>query len=602
MLAGVMLAMALAACSSAPKQPEQPDLSSPGDYAPLSRYLDARIPQQIGEAGIVGLSVALVDERRLIWSQGFGFSDLDGKIPATAETVYRTGSVAKLFTTALAMQQVEQGKMRLDQPIQRYLPDFSVRSRFGTPPVITPRLLMTHHAGLPANLLNGMWVGQPAPLETILPALKEEYLLYPPRYIYSYSNLGASVLGLALQRMTGQDFAALAGHALLQPLGMRQAAFATGLPLGKEVSRAYLDAETRTGELPLRDVPAGGLNASVNDLARFAQMTLAEGRIDGRRILKAETVAEMLRAQNADVEMDQGNTPVGLGWHLGRSFAQHEPMAEHSGATVAHRSLMRILPRQKLGVVILANTANAEGMIDELADEILAMAVEVKTGERPQPAPVPERASKQKLSEQEEQRYVGQYAGAFGYGTIEPGRRNLLGARRGLRAYFVDKRFDLFRRKDDSFGMKYQLIGLMDVTPHALSRVGVERRSLGGREVLLAHTPSGDSIVAEKIQPVPIPASWRARIGAYQVAESASGAMPDQVALIERDGFLMLQYNLPPFEDEVMAMPLKALSDTEAITLGVGNGLGYTVRVVPAPDGSERLRVLGYELQRQNAR
>ncbi|MDO4904570.1 MAG: serine hydrolase domain-containing protein [Lautropia sp.] len=585
----VSVAAALAACGSVPKAPGQ---VVQGDYASVTPYFAERIRYQMKENELVGLSVALIDDQRVVWSEGFGFSDRANETPATPDTVYRAGSVSKLLTSMLAMQLVEQGRMRLDRPVQRYVPEFSVKSRFVDAGPITLRQLMTHHSGLMANLSNGMWTGHPQPFETLLKDLKDEYVLYPPNYMFSYSNVGTTVLGIAVQRAAGRDFARLATQSLLKPLGMESSRFSMTLT-GENVSRAYQGGQ-EVSELPLRDVPASGLNTSVKDLSRFVRMVLAEGRAaNGRQILQPRTMVEMLRPQNAYVDMDQGSSPVGLGWHLGRRFESREPMIEHSGATVAHRALVRILPWQKLGVVLMANTGHAEEIIDELADEMLGLAMEVKTGVRPKDIEVPARMANQRLPEALRDAYVGQYTGAFGYGTIEM-------ARKGLRAHFVDKRFELFRREDDTFGLKYELMGMMDVTPHALSRVGLERRTLGGHEVLFVHTPAGGSIVAEKIEPEPIGPAWRRRAGNYVVdgVSREGSAVMSEVALIEKDGFLMLQYGFPPFEDEVIAMPLKILSDTEAIVRGVGNGLGYTLQVVKAPDGSERLRVLGYELKR----
>ena len=104
---------------------------------------------------IIGLSIALVDDQSVVWEQGFGFADKEKKLPATPETIYRLGSISKLFTATAAMQLADQGKLDIDKPVEVYLPEFSIKSRFTDAHAITPRNIMTHHSGLPRDYLKG---------------------------------------------------------------------------------------------------------------------------------------------------------------------------------------------------------------------------------------------------------------------------------------------------------------------------------------------------------------------------------------------------------------------------------------------------------------
>ena len=124
----------------------QTAVSSPADYGAAVAVLERFIAHEMTDKGIPALSIALVDDQRIVWSQGFGFADPKGKVSATAETIYRVGSVSKLFTDIAVMQLVEQGKIDLDAPVTRYLPDFRPRNLFGKP--ITLRQLMSHRSGL----------------------------------------------------------------------------------------------------------------------------------------------------------------------------------------------------------------------------------------------------------------------------------------------------------------------------------------------------------------------------------------------------------------------------------------------------------------------
>src|SRR5262245_34872590 len=116
-----------------------------GAYEQAARNLETLIRRELDDKGLPALSIALVDDQRIVWAQGFGLGDAARKTPATAETVYRVGSVSKLFTDLAVMQLVERGELDLDAPVTRYLPDFKPTNRFGMP--ITLRHLMTHRSG-----------------------------------------------------------------------------------------------------------------------------------------------------------------------------------------------------------------------------------------------------------------------------------------------------------------------------------------------------------------------------------------------------------------------------------------------------------------------
>src|SRR5262249_48776735 len=153
-----------------------------------------------------GLSIALVDDQRVVWAQGFGYADWELKIPATERTIYRAGSISKLFTDTAALQLAEQGRLNIDAPLQTYLPEFSIRQRVAKAAPITLRDLMTHHAGLPRDVLKGFQTTEPAAFDTLLTELGDEYAAYAPGQCFYYSNVGVTLLGSAIQRVSGEPF------------------------------------------------------------------------------------------------------------------------------------------------------------------------------------------------------------------------------------------------------------------------------------------------------------------------------------------------------------------------------------------------------------
>ena len=221
----LMITALLMGCFHSP--PPKPETRLPGDYAYTKEYIRWFVQQQIKKHDVTGVSLALVDDQRVVWAEGFGYADKAHNLPATPDTLYRAGSITKLFTATAMMQLVERGLIDLDQPITTYLPEFSFKTRFPDAPPITLRHILTHHSGLPRDIARGMWSSTPQPYTTVLDDLTTSYVLHPPNYIFSYSNLGMTVLGQVIERMSGEPYATYVSRAILNPVGMTTALIET---------------------------------------------------------------------------------------------------------------------------------------------------------------------------------------------------------------------------------------------------------------------------------------------------------------------------------------------------------------------------------------
>jgi CubicO group peptidase (beta-lactamase class C family) len=577
----------LSGCSIAP--PKKPDSVQIGDYSYLKTYMTWLIQREMSKQNVEGLSIAVVDDQQIVWSQGFGYEDKANRIAAAPETVYRVGSISKLFTDTLVMQLAEQNKLDIDKPLKTYLPNFAIKSHFPDAGPITPRNIMTHHSGLPGDLGNGMWTKNPVPFREVVIQLQDEYVAYPPNTIWSYSNLGITLLGAMLEQITTQAFSDYAYRQLLNPLGMTNAAFSQGLE-GEKASKAYQNHE-ESNEVALRDIPAGGLNANVMDLSRFIAMVLADGKANGKQILKPETLHEMLRTQNETVDLDV-DFKIGLGWLL-----SNKPdiglIAAHAGATLFHRSQLSIVPEHKLGVVVLANSPPSGDLMDKVTNTALKLAVAIKTGSH-----LPDDTKKtvietRGLTPQEQQVGAGQYATALGYIKLTRDGETLATELNG-------SSMDLVGREDGRFGIRYKLLGLIPIQPEELAEVSLSLRRIAGHDLALVHWQNATFVLGEKINPVPISASLRNRIGEYDVVNVAEGEanIPENCALRERDGFLMLEYSIPAYGLSNIAFPIAPWSDNEAIILGLGRGMHETVRLETI-NGQELLAYSGYLLRKK---
>jgi CubicO group peptidase (beta-lactamase class C family) len=592
------MALVVGACASAPQRPER---IATGDLRAVEQHLSERMAHAVQQGKAVGVSLAVIDDQRVVWSHSAGWADREQQRPATADTVYRMGSISKLFTVMAALQQVQDGRLDLDAPIERVLPEFAVRSRFAPAP-ITARLLMTHHAGLPRDQLAGMWGQRVADFRSVTAALADDELVYPPGQLLSYSNVGMSVLGHAVERAAGEPFEALLQRRLLDPLGMSTASFSQAQPATPQSATAY-DRKRRREEPALRDTPAGGLNVSVNDMARFVSLIFAQGRTaDGQTLLAPALVAESLRVQNAAVPLDLG-FGVGLGWMLATlepdPIVGGGPVAHHNGATAYHRAALYLLPEQRLGVVVASNSGQAGPLVSDLARTALALALEARTGQRGKAPPSRWQADPEPYTAAELEDLVGSWATVYGLAEI---RRD--GER--LEARIGPERFRLRRGTQGWLRAELLLLGgWLPVLDDTLRAVSLQARSVAGRQVLVASMGGQEMLVAERLPAAPdaltqrlaetVTSRWR------PVTAEGEFVMLERIELGQRAGWPVARPYVTIAGDGAPEWPLRALDEQRAVALGPLADSGPVLRRDAAGDGTG-WRFGGYRLQQEPGR
>jgi CubicO group peptidase (beta-lactamase class C family) len=588
LLVFVLLA-ALASCAAAPRKPAE---RVPGDYTHTREYTSWLIANEMRKHDVTGLSIALVDDQRVIWAQGFGFADKAKDVRAGPETVYQVGSISKVFTATSAMQLAERGRIDIDRPVRTYLPGFSIKSRFNPQTPITARQLMTHHSGLPRDVMKGMWTAQPEPFTRVLGHLADEYQAYPPGLVFAYSNVGVSLLGHLIQEVAGRDFASYIEESLLRPIGMTHAYLAPVIGAGERDSKGYRKGKEAT-VTPLRDLPAGGLHASVADLSRFMMVMFADGRAGNRQIIKRATLHEMWRVQNTDVPLDL-DLHVGLGWVLSAlgdaNIRNAGKVVHHSGGTPLFHSQLILLLERKLGVVVLANSASARPAVQKVAAEVLKLALEAKTGIA-QPPEVKWNEAAEAPSEETMRAFEGQYTTLIGAAEIT--RRW-----RGLRVEVAGLKLRMVPRGDGWFGLQYRLLGIIPISLSELDPYAIGRSSIAGREVVSVSDGYTRFLAGERLTPRAIPEAWQRRTGKYEIVNREQDEpLFDDPSLVIKNGLLLLQVTMAG-TDARGDIVVEPLSDTEALLLGPLAGAGETIRAMQV-DGVEMWRYSGYLFKRK---
>jgi len=588
----LIVILVLAGCSGAPVKP---DRIIPGNYDYAKEHLTWLIHKEMKRNKVVGVSIAIVDDQKVVWAQGFGYSDLQNEKPASAETIYRIGSISKLFTAMATMKLVEDGRVDIDRPLKNYLPQFSVRTRFPDSGPITPRTIMTHHSGLPSSIAKGMWTSEPP--AKLLDRLKDEYTAYPTNYVLAYSNTGVALLGLMIEQVINTNFCKYVDQSILSPIGMQQSSFKRSAVVEGLLSKGYRNGK-KMEQVPLRDVSAGSMYSNVNDLSLFMQMVFAGGNVGGHQILSRQTIEEMLRPQNQDAPLESPN-PIGLGWFLQRYSLSEENgkmiVASHGGGTPLFRTSLAILPEKKLGVVVLTNSTEGGKILGKVSREALKSALEAKIGKtierQEEKIAPPDKVATEALLDS----VVGRYATLSLLGSIERNGTN-------IDATFDNYKFRLVPSSNGKFGVARKFLGIFPMKKIGsleLAKLQAMPVNIDDRQLLSIRYKNKPWFYAEKIDPAPLPNTWQNMLGRYQIVNPDPKGSPQDITLSNEKDVLVLRYKNPLWHAGEAKNYLNPRSANEALTLGIGRSSGETMRMIEI-DGETGLLIWGYKMKKIN--
>jgi CubicO group peptidase (beta-lactamase class C family)/D-alanyl-D-alanine dipeptidase len=378
-VSAVVILVALLASQPTSSATAQPVIEPREPYLEVARKLEPWLTAELQAKGLPALSIALVDDQRIVWARGFGFADPARKVPATAESVYRVGSVSKLFTDLAVMQLVEQGKIDLDRPVSSYVPEFAPRNPYKT--AITLRQLMSHRSGLVREPPVGHYFDpSPPTLEDVVRSLATTTLVFEPGTRTKYSNAGVTVVGAVVEKAAGEPFAAAIDRALLRPLRMSRSSFHPGNALSAQIAHGLMwtyDGQTvATPTFLLGTGPAGNLVSSVVDLSHFLSFLFADGASPEGRLIKPETLRAMIEPQLGK----PGESPgFGLGFAI--SKLENDRRIGHGGAIYGFATEVQALPDARLGAIVVATADCANGFTQHAAETALRLMLAVRRGQ-----------------------------------------------------------------------------------------------------------------------------------------------------------------------------------------------------------------------------
>lgn len=319
----------------------------------VEAFLDGIVPLQLKEHDIAGATVSVVKDGKLLFARGYGYADVAKKKPVSAqETMFRPGSVSKLFTWTAVMQLFEQGKLDLDRDVNSYL-DFKIPDAFDKP--ITLKNIMTHTPGFEEQIKDLFIPGPASPdlgqyLKTHIPKR-----IFPPGTVPAYSNYATALAGYIVERVSGRPFNEYVDENIFKPLGMTHSTFAQPLPtsLAPAMSNGYQLASD--GPKPFEVVgafPAGSMSSSAIDLAQFMLAHLQSGQLGEKKILNPETARLMHSRLFA---LDDAANAMCYGFY--EESRNGRRIIGHGGDTIYFHSDLHLILDPGVGFFISYNSA-----------------------------------------------------------------------------------------------------------------------------------------------------------------------------------------------------------------------------------------------------
>ena len=331
----------------------------------LRSEIDSTYTTLLKRNKVTGTSIAIVDNGEIVYATGYGFSDLENKKKADANTIYGIGSITKTFTALSIMQLQEQKKLRVTNSIKDYLIDLKTENPFNDSNQIYISDILCHTSGLPSDIANGFFVDNPPTISWVIKELNKQRLISPRRYISAYSNVGYGLLGEVISRVSGLSYGDYLRQNIFTPLNMTSSSIGYEL---NNTSKTY-NGNKETVEPTVRDVAAGFISSNVIDMSNFISMLIGDGSFKSNQIISSNSIVDMESDQLTNVSLTQ---PFAYGYALmidSIKIKNHKKkdstivsIIGHGGDTHAFHADLAYIPEQKVGAVVLTNSVNRRSM------------------------------------------------------------------------------------------------------------------------------------------------------------------------------------------------------------------------------------------------
>ena len=363
--------------------------------------LEATVDSLLQENNIPGAGIALVHQDSVIWSGGVGYADYEDKKPVTVNHLFRVGSISKTFVAMGIMQLVEEGKLSLDDKVQELVPSVEIKNPWKESDPVRVKHLLEHTSGFDDMHFSEFYNTQHDPNISLEKALsinpKSRVVRWRPGTRYSYSNPGYAVAGFIIEKITGQSYEEYLRRSILKPLDMMQSSFAYSDSVKQEMVTGYKGKYNPVEYQHIYLRPAGMLHSSPADMAKFVQLLLNDGSLDGQKII-ADSLLSRMETTKTTLAAKHGFTK-GYGLGITHSEMAGYPNLNHNGGIDGFLAQYMYFPEYDLGYVLLLNSSNGFGDIREAITKLLLQNVK-----KPEPQSIVD------LPREQLEQYEGYYA------------------------------------------------------------------------------------------------------------------------------------------------------------------------------------------------
>jgi len=350
---------------------------TPEDYL---KGLDKFITERMEEWKVPGLAISVIQDGRLVYSEGFGFRDIDKNLPVTPQTLFAIGSCTKAFTAVTMGILVDEGQLEWDKPLKEYLPTFKLKDSFATERM-TPRDLVCHRSGLPRH--DSMWYNSSASRRELFDRLQYLEPSKDFRTTFQYQNLMFMTAGYLVGQISGTNWERFVQNRIFMPLGMTKSNFSVNdSQKALDFALPYMEKDDKIIKIPFRNIdtvgPAGSINSNVTNMANWILLNLNKGEIGDQQVISESSLKEIHSPQMISSKSYRYNesfySMYGMGWGI-TAYRGHLRLA-HGGGIDGFTAQVVLLPRDNIGMVILTNrggSALPPIISNNVADRLLGL-------------------------------------------------------------------------------------------------------------------------------------------------------------------------------------------------------------------------------------
>ncbi len=360
---------------------------SPNDPELASR-VDELVHEALAQPGAVGFSVAVARGEQVLLAKGYGLAEVEHGVPAGPETLFRIGSITKQFTAAAILRLVEQGKLSLDDDLCKFLPDYPTQGH-----VVTIRHLLNHTSGISIYTVPDFMINRTSrelTHEQVLAEFKDDPFDFAPGEKWSYNNSGYYLLGMVIEKVSGQAYGQFVQQEFFTPLSLARTRYDSTPEVIKNRAQGYsLEGETLVNDAAFAmSIPggAGGLVSTAGDLVRW-QIALAGGQV---------VSTASFQQMSTPTTLSDGK-PVDYGFGLQLKEYRDQKYIGHGGGIAGFNSMLKFFPDQQVHVAVISNSESASS--SSLAEAIAAVALNLPD----------ENIQDMELTAAEMERYAGTY-------------------------------------------------------------------------------------------------------------------------------------------------------------------------------------------------